>query len=109
MFERKSEEGTEVGDDIERCVCMYVCARADAVICGKKTREERMARGLLGQVAKEEKIRDPYAEEEDNRRGTGRGRGQGTTTGNILKVDKASRREKERWEGGRKRGGGRER
>lgn len=53
-----------------------------------------MARGLLGQVAKEEKIRDPYAEEEDNRRGTGRGRGQGTTTGNILKADKVGERKR---------------
>lgn len=26
LFERKSEEGTEVGDDIERCVCVYVRA-----------------------------------------------------------------------------------
>lgn len=55
-----------------------------------------MARGLLDRVAKEEKIRGPYAEGEDNRRGTGRERGQDTTTGNILKVDKAGRRERER-------------
>lgn len=31
-------------------------------ICGRKTREERMARGLFGRVAKEEKIRGLYAE-----------------------------------------------
>lgn len=57
--ERKRErERTEVDDnDIERCVRVLYA-----------TREERMARGLLGRVAKEEKIRGFYAVEvEDNR------------------------------------------
>lgn len=55
-----------------------------------------MARGLLDRVAKEEKIRGLHAEGEDNRREAEKGRRQRTATGNILKVDKASGRERER-------------
>lgn len=74
-------------------VCMHVqmCA-----ICGRKTREERTARGLLGRVAKEEKIRDPYAEGADNRQGAERRKEQRIATGNILKVDKVGRRKRKR-------------
>lgn len=79
-------------------VCMYVYARAN--VCDMRQEDKRGkdgTGGLLGRVAKEEKIRDPYAEEEeDNRRGTERGKGQRTTTENILKVDKASRGGRER-------------
>lgn len=63
--ERKRErERTEVGDDdddIKRCVCVCVCVYTRmCAIRDRKTREERMARGLLGRVAKEEKIRGLY-------------------------------------------------
>jgi len=39
----------------------------DVCIYDRKTGEERMAPGLLGRVAKEEKIRDPCAEEKPAR------------------------------------------
>lgn len=81
-------------------VCIYLCERGCIrYAAGRREREERIARGLLGsRVAKKEKIRDPCAEEEEekNRREAERGKRQRTATGNILKVDKAGRRERKK-------------
>lgn len=86
LLERKSEEGTEVGDDdIERCVCvyyMYICARE----CLRYTAGRQERKGWHEDFSVESRRKKRFAVRTPRERITGEGqkerRGWGEATYN---------------------------